>query len=610
MGKPKKRKHDADSDWGKTSNKKAQLSQHYILHSCQVSKFGNFTKLKLSKPSPAEKLRALRNIRDRRLKENVDSPLRMQNVCDLIPETLSGLDLDNSGWHRGCYQRFTMNQDRLHTPPNDENARPQPAIHRSPRKKGMEGIKFPPDKCLFCNNRTWSNGIEKLTDPKETFVAWEHKESGWKQIERMAKDLQNAGCGELYRQVSGKDLFSSEAHFHRPCLKAFYKKHHAWSTSSDKDGNVGCEISTAHSRAYEAVKIFIQKEIILNKKVKSLTVLRDQYIKELERQNNPNPNFRSEKLKTKIERDEEISKSLSFSKVEWKGCCSFWLVFSSEITAAQAATASYKAASEDKLKDTATFLRESILKAFRETKELEWPPTVESIAKLDKESIPEELERFLALVFSGKEPNLDNQEERTKRFIYSIGQDICRAASQGRWKLSKHVLICVTLRHLYRSKQLTTILNRLGHCESYSFGLELETAMAKAIDEADSYLTPQIVTGENNIVFHSEWDNLNKILTNVSGSNVVNSAAGIMLQEQKKDSTTSSVMTPPTNSKKSKRTKKRSLDVDRPETLPAKVIYSRKGPVFPQSAALSPPSNNNTVFQLHVHKHLIWFFCR
>ena len=195
-------------------------------------------------------------------------------------------------------------------------------------------------------------------------------------------------------------------------------------------------------------------------------------------------------------------------------------------------------------------------------------------------------------------------------FIYSIGQDICRAASQGRWKLSKHVLICVTLRHLYRSKQLTTILNRLGHCESYSFGLELETAMAKAIDEADSYLTPQIVTGENNIVFHSEWDNLNKILTNVSGSNVVNSAAGIMLQEQKKDSTTSSVMTPPTNSKKSKRTKKRSLDVDRPETLPAKVIYSRKGPVFPQSASLSPPSNNNTVFQLHVHKHLIWFFCR
>ena len=184
--------------------------------------------------------------------------------------------------------------------------------------------------------------------------------------------------------------------------------------------------------------------------------------------------------------------------------------------------------------------------------------------------------------------------------------------SLGReFPFNKHVLICVTLRHLYRSKQLTTILNRLGHCESYSFGLELETAMAMAIDEADTYLTPQIVTGESNVVFHSEWDNLNQILTNVSGSNVVNSAAGIMLQEQKKEITRSEVIAHPTiTTKNSKRTKKRSLDVDRPEVLPAKVIYTRKGPVFPESAALTPPSSNNTEFQLHAQMHLIWFFCR
>ena len=57
----------------------------------------------------------------------------------------------------------------------------------------------------------------------------------------------------------------------------------------------------------------------MNKKVKSLTILRDHYIKELEGQGFPNPNFRSDKLKKKIENDEEISKSSSFSKVGWKG---------------------------------------------------------------------------------------------------------------------------------------------------------------------------------------------------------------------------------------------------------------------------------------------------
>ena len=59
--------------------------------------------------------------------------------------------------------------------------------------------------------------------------------------------------------------------------------------------------------------------------------------------------------------------------------------------------------------------------------------------------------------------------------------------------------------------------------------------MAKAMEETSTYLTPQIVNRHCNKVFHSQWDNLNKILTNAIGSNVVNSAGGIMLQEIKSD---------------------------------------------------------------------------
>lgn len=42
-------------------------------------------------------------------------------------------------------------------------------------------------------------------------------------------------------------------------------------------------------------------------------------------------------------------------------------------------------------------------------------------------------------------------------------------------------------------------------------------------------------TGDGNAVFHLEWDNLNKITTNVHGSNVINSTGGIMIQEVKAD---------------------------------------------------------------------------
>ena len=44
-------------------------------------------------------------------------------------------------------------------------------------------------------------------------------------------------------------------------------------------------------------------------------------------------------------------------------------------------------------------------------------------------------------------------------------------------------------------------------------GLEVETVLAEAIDDVSSSLTPQIATGEDNEVFHVEWDNLNKITT-------------------------------------------------------------------------------------------------
>ena len=40
---------------------------------------------------------------------------------------------------------------------------------------------------------------------------------------------------------------------------------------------------------------------------------------------------------------------------------------------------------------------------------------------------------------------------------------------------------------------------------------------------------PQIVTGEGNIGFHCEWDNLSWTTTNVHGNTIVNSSGGIML---------------------------------------------------------------------------------
>ena len=96
--------------------------------------------------------------------------------------------------------------------------------------------------------------------------------------------------------------------------------------------------------------------------------------------------------------------------------------------------------------------------------------------------------------------------------------------------------------------------------------------MAKALEEVSTHLTPQIITGEDNVVFHMEWDNMNKLTTNIHGNNVVNSTGGIMIQEVKSDVDPSSrARTFPVYD----RSKTRSLKSDVPEKLAEFNLYSR-----------------------------------
>ena len=234
---------------------------------------------------------------------------------------------------------MNLNRSQSESPATLEDA--QSSSSRSPRKRrSEEGNKFvfPHWICLFCDKKT-TTSRGKMFKPTETFTSWDHKKSGWTNIEQIARDLQNTGYSGLLCKVAGVDLFAAEAHFHRPCYSKFYSKHQTWKgyhRSSNADENVGLEMLAAHAIAYESAKSFIQKEITTNQNVMSLSVFRDHYIHQLEQENYPNPHFRSEKLIKKFEKDESISQLISFSKVSWKGYISFWLVFSSEMSISKA----------------------------------------------------------------------------------------------------------------------------------------------------------------------------------------------------------------------------------------------------------------------------------
>ena len=115
---------------------------------------------------------------------------------------------------------------------------------------------------------------------------------------------------------------------------------------------------------------------------------------------------------------------------------------------------------------------------------------------------------------------------------------------------------------------------RLGHSESYSFSLELETAQAEVAEKSSQVLSSQIVrTPGVDAVLHSEFDNFDQMINNITGSGSVHTAHGIMLQEVSCDNA-EKVDAPTVN-----RTKRRSLELEQAPELPECYVTQRKSPI-------------------------------
>ena len=597
MVKGKKRKHLDDTN-GPDSKRKPD---HCILH-VPGSDPGAFTAFTNIKAEPCDKLAFLHGIRDKRLGQPPESKHRMEAVWKQIPESLEEADLETVGYHKQCYQLFTCNLHGLRLPGDD----PQPSTsrrHHSPRKHqdsdSKKSLLFPPE-CIFCDKVQIK--VSGRTERPIKFTL----EHAWHKIASSAVEL---GKTSLHRKVKYIDLCAAEAMFHPHCRKTFgteYSNHlRTVEREQNRKNTVQVQKSQAHNQAYHAVCTFINDHVIEQGEVVQLSSLRLIYIGELDAYGFPNKDFRSQKLMIRLQTDPDISSKIAFTKVNPSdtGFVSFYLMYSTSITVADAVALSYKLASMDKTQDVALLLRSLIRHAFNDTKPLPWPPTAEDM-NIKSNDLPEELIKFLNVILGGK-PQVSCA--KTNRIILSIGQDICRSVTDGEWKLPKHILLCTTIRHLYSSKQLTSILNRLGHCESYDFGRELETAQAKALEEVSSLLTPQIVTGEGNLIFHSEWDNLNKIMTNVNGSNVVNSAGGIMIQESKPDcDVTQCMRTLPVYA----RSKERSLNMEHSQSLPVVHIYNINGPKFPLDASFTPPLENTERWSTAMLEYHVWILTR
>ena len=247
----------------------------------------------------------------------------------------------------------------------------------------------------------------------------------------------------MLARIRDVDLFAAEAHYHPSCRKAYTRAAGLGRSMNIDVRNNQLDLEKTHQKAFESICNTVSSQVIGKKQIIRLDDLREEYIRELNQTSYPNPNYRAEKLKAKLEKHDCIGEEIGIASVmdntlsSSQGKCTSQIIFCKSMDIEGAIKLAYILGNIDSFKKVAGLLKQSILDAFQNSEKIPWPPTAEYLKQLDG-IVPNMLQRFLKMAC---------QVARLNRIGLSVGQDIYRAETNGRWKMPKSM----TLRHV--SKQ-------------------------------------------------------------------------------------------------------------------------------------------------------------
>jgi hypothetical protein len=452
---------------------------------------------------------------------------RLDSVCANIP---SALDVTNDGYHRACYDRF-INVKKLQSKPQRvmETKKLLSTMQNTTKRKSVRQPKtttagcliLPQNQCIFCKkNRLSKCGSEELLAKCLT----KNADDSIREAAAAKKDF------ELLAKIGPWDLRSLEARYHESCRKKYLRKddrtHHCnvKNQTAASSSTVSAQ-RAANDAAFQQLCEHITQNIIHRGAVERMTMLREKYLQHLQ-EHSPefyNPNYKTGKLKARL--IAHFGDKMNFWQPNYKSD----LVYSAHIQTGEAVEAAFEAATSESriLEEAAAILRRNIQFAHHNAKDLPWPPSADSLAG-ESVSIPQSLTEFLSLVVTGK--SFDHATEKSVRLSKSFAEDICAATTRGRWKMPKHLLLSMTLRTLTGRADIVTLMNRYGHCQSYSSTLELETAIANQVQQNESIVPSNISTTSNKMA-HMCWDNFDINEETPSGAGTTHSTHGIVIQE-------------------------------------------------------------------------------
>ena len=483
-----------------------------VIHDTNCKSFGSFTFLT---DYSWNKILA---IAERRKESPLESTKRTE-ICSNIP----GSYIKNfHGYHRECYQSFT-NVKYISKQNIQNNDKDIPSCSETKKRKiqPCAGTLFAQNTCMFCDKETIY--VKRKKHHHLAKCLTEEAKSEIHETAKIRKDPKILGFCENYC------LIAREARYHEHCRKKFLKKSEwrsEWrvSSQSNEANEEAAEKLKAHEMAFTWLKEYVEENIIGGSNVERMSMLREKYLTFLQ-EHYPeayNAQYKTDKLKHKLVK--EFGSRIKF----WKPSFRSELVYSDEVPKGLIVESAFESASSvlKRLEEAALILRRTILDESRENGTLPWPPSASDL-QADKLKPPNYVIHFMSHLLTKKPSQMTVKEERLAR---SIGEDICYNVTKGTWKQPKHILLGMSIRHLTGSAELVTLLNRFGHCISYSATLEIETAICNKIKDSTDILPPNILKNKN-LITHFCWDNFDLVEETLSGAGTTHSTHGIIIQE-------------------------------------------------------------------------------
>lgn len=474
------------------------------------------------------------------------------------------------GYHRSCYQMYTAKSH----------------IERIVRKRKSEEISDDEDNSEMQRELPLTRSSLQSTNIKSCIICQAEKtDSKDRRRKEKLTTCQTLTAGEslvnaatirddqrLLVALDGQDLIALEVCYHRSCYRSYTNV-----KIPEESKNQNDEAETQiYEEAFQELKNEVEIQLFQRLEVLRMSSLRAKYVELLFRRGVNNPEYRSEKLKSRLQRS--FGEKVSFWHPRHRSEAE--LVYYEEIPKGQVVECGFHQSFEEEvcheeedkeavnhIYHCAKTVRAALL---NHDIGMPWPPCATDLKEVNV-ALPPVVYNLLAWILTEDKENrpIENSKRATindpnvHRLILSLGQDLLYNISKGRQKTPKHIALPITVKNLTGCKEVITLLNRFGHGISYEQVLAIETGLAEKQLEAEEQGVVLPSTVQPNVFSMFCWDNIDLLEETLSGKGTSHCTNGIIVQRQ-----VAWCEPPPSQQRQDRRGRRRTL-----QTIPSQVCF-------------------------------------